>query len=298
NNIENEEDNEESKQNEYEDKKGQTKKTSLDALRNEVQCSDEELMNGLKELNALEINGEWKMLDEAYITDCFDDILACILENRFDYKHVDIQQLLQSIDEEEHDPEVVKHCLSFVKKILYPHLPPPPPPPPHFSLPPSPSTIIFFVLLSMNDQTYLALDMNKVCLFVAKKLLATAAPNRRMEKEQFLSEWQASVPYQMHCDLSMLQGYVILQETAKDMFWQWFDAKELSSDPKQRFEQLFQKKDKWTKQELIPYLQLLLHTGESVDKLLLKYTKMTQEKVKDMQNEKITYYTSRNIRKI
>ena len=40
-----------------------------------VQCSDRELLDGLDEINAIEINNEWRIVDEEYSRCCFQDIL-------------------------------------------------------------------------------------------------------------------------------------------------------------------------------------------------------------------------------
>ena len=83
---------------------------SFEGLKSLVQCSDMELLDGLDEINAIEINNEWRIVDEEYFRGCFQDILLCIMENSINFKKFRTTDIVQNT--EEFPPEIINHCIS------------------------------------------------------------------------------------------------------------------------------------------------------------------------------------------
>ena len=154
---------------------------------------------------------------------------------------------------------------------------------------------IHSVLRKEDEDGFWTLDESKVCIFCAKQILKQN--ENRMKHSQFMQEWNDSLPYGLVPDQAMLIGHFIdiYEKRMGENVWYLFEEKDLSLDPKQRFKQLFERKDKWTMEEIKPYLATLVKSGHSVDKLLLRNTRMVRSKDSEG-NEKRTYI-SRNVKR-
>lgn len=76
--------------------------------------------------------------------------------------------------------------------------------------------------------------------------------------------------------LEMLSGVALLTNKNE---WKYFSEEKLPTDLEHRFEILFAEKEKWTPDELKPYMQRLA-TGESSETdVLLRYTHFVTEEV-------------------
>eukprot|EP01084_Bolivina_argentea_P120463 213538_1 len=111
---------------------------SFSGLKSLVQCSDNELLNGLKQINAIEINNEWRIIDNDYYYECFQDILYCIMEHSIDFKKFIISDILCNITQ--FPLEIVKHCIKIncIEKN------------------------------NENENEFWTFDENKICIFCAK----------------------------------------------------------------------------------------------------------------------------------
>lgn len=128
--------------------------------------------------------------------------------------------------------------------------------------------------------------------FVGKLVLANNT--KKMDKEEFVNEWKSQLPQcldgESHCNLKVLQGSIIFDKSKNEI--ELFEEKDLSSNVKQRFCQLFEKKKEWSLQEISPYLQVLANGGSTtVDKLLIKYARGVRRYATGNGNDKV--YTSR-----
>lgn len=59
----------------------------------------------------------------------------------------------------------------------------------------------------------------------------------------------------MKTDFSMLLGLAIVEKDCKPPYVQYLPAERLSDDPNERFDKLFRVKQKWTFDEISPYVQ-------------------------------------------
>lgn len=100
------------------------------------------------------------------------------------------------------------------------------------------------------------------------------------EESELLSQWQRKMPgvgsdHQVSVD--MLSGVALLDaSTAK---WKYLPEEQLSTNLVTRFEMLFQKRDKWTLEELQPYVQRFTTEELSEADLLLKHTSIITQEV-------------------
>ena len=126
-----------------------------------------------------------------------------------------------------------------------------------------------FALLSWFTDTLLV----KVAIFVAHELFSTTI----LSHETLSKEWQARVPgvgdaYQLDIQ-KLLRGVAI---RIHDDQWQYLPAEKLSKSPTDRLDQLFEVREKWTRQELEPYIKPL---WSAVDELLIKHCHNISEQV-------------------
>ena len=77
--------------------------------------------------------------------------------------------------------------------------------------------------------------------------------------------------------------------------WHIFEEKTLQLEPKQRFQQLFERKDEWTLEQIEPYLLSLLNAGHKADKLLMRHARMVR--TKDEAGKETRIYISRRAKK-
>jgi len=235
---------------------------SFEGLKLLVQCSDQELMNGLQEINAIQIKNEWRIIDETYLNSCFQDILYCLMENSLDHKKFKASDIVANTHE--FPAEIILHCLK--------------------------------IYATSREDEYCSLDETKVCIFCAKQVLMQNG--NAMRQSQFEQEWRDTLPYGMPADLAMLKGHLIgiYDKRMAENMWSIFQEKELSLAPKQRFKTLFDKKEEWSEQEIEPYLATLIKSGSyTVDKLLLKHARMIRKK--DEQGNEIRSYISRTVKR-
>jgi len=234
---------------------------TLDGLKNLVQCSDMELLQALEEINAIKIDQEYRIIDEEYFISCFQDILYCIMENDIDYKKFQSIDILQNM--EDYPAEIITHCIK-----------------------------IHSLSRKEDENGYWAFDENKVSVFIAKRILKENG--NKMKDSEFMEEWNNNLIYGMPTNKEILYGHLIAiyQKTAKENVWFIFEETALSLDPKTRFKQLFERKDEWKKEEIKHYLASLTKSGQSVDKLLLRHSRMVRTKDNNGNEKRI--YISRN----
>lgn len=111
-------------------------------------------------------------------------------------------------------------------------------------------------------------------MFVVHEVFSTPT----LSHARLCKEWQARVPgvgdaYQLDIE-KLLRGVAI---RINDEEWQYLPAEKLSKSPIDRLEQLFLVREKWTRQELEPYIKPL---WSAVDELLIKHCHSISEQVK------------------
>jgi len=120
----------------------------------------------------------------------------------------------------------------------------------------------------------LKFDTNKYVVLCATKLFADKP---KWQTQEFLKEWQKVVRDDIHIGLPLLEKLVLTDMTLGQTVW--FPSYLLSPNPQQRFKQIFQQQERWTHQQILPFLDDLLTTsgtgGVTSEQLLLQWTRCT-----------------------
>jgi len=218
-------------------------------LESRVQASSSEIQAELDLLGAMQANGRVWMLDPLYYTDMTDSLVDLILEHDWPVNAVPVEEYLAAMTDV--DPNFTetakKHCLKLLSGPATPETP----------------------------AGTTALDKLKVGRFKAKQLLHDAS-GRQWQLDEFLETWKASVPMQLEPELDMLKGMALVETVGTTQSLRPLDAEGLPRDAATRFKKLFAIREKWTREDIVPFLSQVLEPGETEDKLLMKHTRVIQ----------------------
>jgi len=214
--------------------------TEWTEIQDTVQGSDQQIIEEVRKMHAIKINGFYRLLDEQYWWSCLDEILDLILQNDLPIDKVDINLVISSVTD--FPNEVVRHLLEYFAES--------------------------------QDGNIVKLDESRLCLFRGVQALAQH-PN--VSEEEFFQNWSDMVPYANATpEKKMLQGHALYHKARahKAAHWERFEESELPIQPKKRFKVLFDKKEEWGDLELKPFLKGLIRPGLDMDKVLMKNTRI------------------------
>ncbi|XP_074109105.1 sister chromatid cohesion protein DCC1 isoform X2 [Cotesia typhae] len=141
-----------------------------------------------------------------------------------------------------------------------------------------------YTVKNSNDDLY-TYDERNVCRRLAEVLLASSPVN---DFDRFMEAWKLAIPENINPKLEHLYGTAVIvwnaEKQRKDIVS--FPESKLSSDVVKRFKELFEVKNKWTAEEIKPYLINMSSANLSVDFLLTKHTRSSMVKG-------IKYYSSK-----
>ncbi|XP_046856885.1 sister chromatid cohesion protein DCC1-like isoform X2 [Xenia sp. Carnegie-2017] len=199
---------------------------TMEDLREKIQASETELRNGLQKLDALQIDGNWRIFEAEYRERIVNSIVNLLDENSWSYDRVPIKETCNVL-EELYPRFVISHCLQCYGEPL-----------------------------SMETdeavgEVYYKLSEAKICSFFAEFLLRPAG---RFHYQEFMDTWKQSVPDGMHADEEYLKGIALVDMTTTPPVIWHFPSDNLPSDPAVRFNKLFKTRAKWTFEDIRPYL--------------------------------------------
>ncbi|XP_029199227.2 sister chromatid cohesion protein DCC1-like [Acropora millepora] len=229
------------------------KKRSLHTLADllsKVQASETEILEALKKIEALEINGHWRLLDTDYKEKVVIGILTLLEEKDWSYEAVPVKECCDILQELE--PRIIlEHCLSCYGEVTN------------------------METDSGDENTvYYRLSEDKICRFYAEYLLRQAG---RFNYHEFIDSWQQSVPEGMVTKSAHLAGIALTDmQSIPPVIWH-FSASDLPDDPVLRFMKLFKVQPKWTFNEIQPYIQDLAAPGQSLNALLMKFARSSTD---------------------
>ncbi|XP_021914088.1 sister chromatid cohesion protein DCC1 isoform X2 [Zootermopsis nevadensis] len=230
---------------EYEDdivKTGVKLYTFQDLLDN-VQASKLELKAELKENMAFCINGAWRFLEHEYHFRVLSYILNFVDENSWPINQVNKTETLQSLAALV-PMDILDQCFSWYAEET--------------------------VAASKEGEPLYRLLEARVCRFLAEVLLRQAG---KFNLEEFLLSWQQSVPEGMQTSEKYLEGMALMDKNSKpEVIW-YFSEADLPEDINERIRILFQTREKWTLDEIRPYVQRLATEKVNVNALLTKYAR-------------------------
>ena len=85
---------------------------------------------------------------------------------------------------------------------------------------------------------------------------------------------------------SHIQGIAFVDQESLGKTIRYFPKSALEREPKQRFQQLFQSRKKWSRSEILPYVLDLAESEKKLDVVFLKFARMSKE-------GSTVYYSSR-----
>lgn len=219
------------------------KNYTFDDLLDFIQASKEELKVALKNLQTCNINGYIRILDfdyKFYVLSTIVDTVEskCMTFNKFSKDSVieTLQELIPT--------EILENCISWFAHEIDE--------------------------ADEDGQKLYALDELLVCRMYAEMLLRAAG---KFHLSEFLESWQRSVPEGMNCDLSQLRGLALTDMNYSPEVIFHFPCDDMPDNIAERFTKLFKIKEKWSYDEIVPYLEDRAIAGNDVKSLLIKYTR-------------------------
>jgi hypothetical protein len=110
-----------------------------------------------------------------------------------------------------------------------------------------------------SDSELQAMDISKMALFCADDLLEGSA--KLLTVDEFMLGWRTMMPHKTDesvFQLSLLRGRAVLEARGAHLVVKKFRAEDLSADVKMRFKELFLQAPRWSKEDLVPYLNDLV----------------------------------------
>jgi len=236
-----------------------TKLCTFEELSRQVQASNEELREKLREINAMELNGYWRLLDTDFTTQAIDLILTNAVAKSWSLSKLDSDLLGKEMGD--YDPFVLKHILHSIGSC---------------------------------EKGIWNLDLTKISIFRASQLLRellgdqssstlkqtkqraldvqSLGSGKDWRSTDFFAAWQDSVPDGAPVDISLLTGIAISGKIGSETFIRYLPASEVKNipDPRDRVRLLFKVLPFWKLQELAPYLSDLAKDTTALESLLVK----------------------------
>lgn len=214
-------------------------------LVDKVQASDDELRSGLWALSAVELDGYWRIVDER----CMGTVLAMLLHNSvlndWSLDALIEDEVVRVLVSDGFPPILACHCLHvYGSKVDE----------------------------DRSKSCLWKLDERRVCAHFAREILSSG----RRKMESFMEEWQRKIPEGMQASFEILEGEVLAEKLGVDLWVRAFSVSSLPANPAERFSILFGERPKWEWKDLQPYIRDLNVPGQSLEGLLLKYTRRTQ----------------------
>ncbi|KRT80975.1 hypothetical protein AMK59_5036 [Oryctes borbonicus] len=212
-----------------------------DELLYKIQASEEEFMVALKALNAITISNKLRILDFEYHFRVLSYMLKLIDENSWQLDEIDYEETMNALNE-------------LIPTNILNNL---------FDLYLEESKVIDGLQLYRYNE-------EKVCKFFAQVLLHSAG---KFNLNEFLQAWAESVPEGMVVTEDMLHGIAIIdRKSIPNVIWA-FQEESLPENINERFQVLFEAREKWTVKEIAPYIQSLTTEKFDVNALLAKYAR-------------------------
>nr|XP_045599029.1 sister chromatid cohesion protein DCC1-like isoform X1 [Procambarus clarkii] len=216
---------------------------TLSDLLDRVQCSEEELDKALQELEAYHLYGFWQTLEFDYQFKVVSHILNLIDSKSWPLDGVPRYETFKELSELE-PRTVITQCFDYYLK------------------PTGKERDDGDSLYSLHD--------DKVCRLCAEVLLKSAD---KYNLNEFLSIWQQSVPEGLTTNVSQLEGIALVDRSLSADTISYFPVTSLPQGIQERFNCLFETREKWTLDEIRPYVEDLAGGKTPVSALLTKYAR-------------------------
>ncbi|XP_074538755.1 sister chromatid cohesion protein DCC1 [Halichoeres trimaculatus] len=209
-----------------------------------IQASEEEIKTHLEAINACQIDGYWRVLEFDYEMKVLGHITQLVDSESWSFSKVPLETTLEELGPLE-PKAMIEHCLNCYGKRY-----------------------------TENDTVYFALHEDKVCRATALLLLQNAV---KFNLREFQEVWQQSVPDGMSTRLDQLKSVALLDRTSRPETICLLRVEDLPEDTLERFNHLFSLREKWTEEDITPYIQDLCGEKQTTGALLTKYARSSMQ---------------------
>ncbi|XP_026140198.1 sister chromatid cohesion protein DCC1 [Carassius auratus] len=216
-------------------------KYTMGDLLERIQASREEIEAHLQNVHACEIDGFWRILDFDYEMKLLGHVTQLVDSESWSFSKVPLSVCLEELGSLE-PVAMIEHCLNCYGR--------------RYS--------------NEDDQVMYALDEDKVCRATAQLLLQNAV---KFNLSEFQEVWQQSVPEGMSARLDQLRGLALLDRSSKPETISLLRIEDLPEDTLERFNSLFSLREKWTQDDIEPYIQDLCGEKQTTGALLTKHAR-------------------------
>ncbi|KZT40801.1 hypothetical protein SISSUDRAFT_982864, partial [Sistotremastrum suecicum HHB10207 ss-3] len=225
-----------------------TTKVTYDDLLADVQASDTELRNALKQSHILSINSHLRPIAPAYLTHILVLVLNTLstISSQQTQGKVKIPDITEPLEFQHHIPREVT------------------------------TQVLEWFGITTNGEW--EMDKLEVVKAVGYGTLMKYK-ERPVDQIQFIDEWAEAVgdAYAEHVGLKILEGNYLSNSTANGVQLKFFPSSELPADPATRFADLFLTRPRWSAEDIVPFLKSIAVDAKERDKLLLKFARPVTE---------------------
>ncbi|XP_026249673.2 sister chromatid cohesion protein DCC1 [Urocitellus parryii] len=219
-------------------------KYTTEDLLDRIQASEEEIMTQLEVLNACEIGGYWRILDFDYEMKLLNHITQLVDSESWSFSKVPLNICLQELGPLE-PGEMIEHCLKCYGKKY-----------------------------TEEGEVYFDLSADKICRATAQMLLQNAV---KFNLAEFQEVWQQSVPEGMITRLDQLKGLALVDRHSRPEIIFLLKVDDLPEGNQERFNSLFSLREKWTEEDIAPYIRDLCGEKQTIGALLTKYSRSSMQ---------------------
>ncbi|XP_029599933.1 sister chromatid cohesion protein DCC1 [Salmo trutta] len=219
-------------------------KYTMGDLLERIQASEEELEAQLQTIHACEVNGYWRLLDFDYEMKLLGHITQLVDSESWSFSKVPLSVSLEELGRLE-PQEMIEHSLNCYGRRY-----------------------------TDNDEVFFALNEDMVCRATAQMLLQNAV---KFNLAEFQEVWQQSVPEGMGTRLDQLKSLALVDRSSKPETISLLRVEDLPEDTLERFTHLFTMREKWTEEDITPYIQDLCGEKQTTGALLTKYARLSTQ---------------------
>ncbi|KAH8279473.1 hypothetical protein KR026_010896, partial [Drosophila bipectinata] len=216
---------------------------SMPQLLDTVQCSRAQFMEGLRIYRAMELDGHIRVMEYEYEYRTINLMLGLISENSWALDEVEREETITSLNGIA--PEEVVAGLFDI-----------------------------YTVPSERCPDKFQYQESLVARIVAQNILQ---PGLRFRNEEFMRTWQEALPEGMVCDLKYLRGLGICDKEGAQSCIRSLAEEQLPTNINDRMKSLFKAKQKWTLNEMEPYIECFTTPTLSVSTLLAKHARSLTE---------------------
>jgi len=210
---------------------------SLSDLLETIQASEEELRQGLQHYECVCVDDSWFMLDQDYQMMVLSRILKFFDENSWKFDLV-------------HKIETVEALSELVNEEIV--------------------SQVFDLYCDKIESDDFKLNREKVSRFFGDFLLAA---NSGYVLPEFLEMWQKAVPEGVETNIDQLSGLVLVDNEKSPPIIKRFSEEDLPCNIIDRLGILFSARERWTLNEISPFIEPLTTKKLNVNALLTKYAR-------------------------